>query len=249
MKSRLTPQSQINIEIDIEHLVKFYDEKEKDAPKKPASSITGIIGEDLISGLYKHYIENYKKEGKVTILQGNPKNGKWLDRWMVQENESQIICYQTEIKNWSAHSLGGVSFHNLNDAEIKKKAINIFNDTFQNGDLKDPSVGKVLNDMKDKNIIEEYGVERIRPLVCFWMPICKDGEELNPFFEIKIEVNSKNNTGRFTVLSFFSASIYLRALLNEKKYSDKKNIISIEAPNIYERLNHLNNLVNIPNKK
>jgi hypothetical protein len=95
---------------NIEELIKFYDLKGENS--KNASSVTGLIGEDLITGIFKHYLESKSPKPKVNVLIENPKekNGRWLDRWIIQENGNENICYQTEIKNWSAHSLGGVNF-------------------------------------------------------------------------------------------------------------------------------------------
>jgi hypothetical protein len=236
------------VKIYIEELISFYDEKRPKEAKKPASSITGIIGEDLIAGLFKHYIEQEdKKNGEAKILSLNPKNGKWLDRWIIKSNEHGKICYQTEIKNWSAHSFNGKSFHDLSEIQVKEQATEIFNDLFQFGDLKDPSVGKVLHEMKGKTISDYFDCIEHRPLVCFWMPICKPNCQLVPFFEVEIIENSKYNEGNFKTLAFFSASIYLRTLLKEKKYIEVENkkTILIEAPNISERLKRLNALVNL----
>ena len=243
---KLEIQLNKKIKINIKKLIEFYDVKE-DGITKPASSITGIIGEDLIAGLFKHYQEEYLKEKiSIQVLTNIPKKGKWLDRWIIQIIDNCKIAYQTEIKNWSAHSLGGVNFKelNLNDSKFKLKAEEIFSNTFKEDKFCDKSVGKVLNYMNDTLIEKEFGKENIKPLVYFWMPICEKNEPLKPFFTIKLDNQSiEDNSGRFKEVSFFSASIYLRKLLEENKHIN--NEISIEAPNIFERIDQLNSLVPI----
>ena len=67
---------------NIDELIKFYDLKGEN--HKHASSVTGLIGEDLITGIFKHYLESKSPKPKVNVLTENPKekNGRWLDRWM-----------------------------------------------------------------------------------------------------------------------------------------------------------------------
>ncbi len=98
------------IEFDIEKLIEFYDVKDSNKVK-PASSITAVIGEDLVAGLFKHFLLSKNNNESVRIIEkikAAGKKGKMLDRWIVLASEDgKSILYQTEIKNWSAHSLGG----------------------------------------------------------------------------------------------------------------------------------------------
>jgi len=259
------------IKIDVIEVIKFYDEKEFDENnkevKKPASSISGMIGEDLIAGIFKDFLENidpslkktdYLNNNKVTILDTTikaiGKNGKMLDRWILLNNEQNNIAFQTEIKNWSVHSLGGKSF-----PKIEKNGKDPFSDIlelskinfektwkedkFGRGGFIDKSVGKVLLKMKEEEIIKGY---KIKPLICFWMPICSKeiatSDDILPFFKKNcsndIEINPFKNEGEFDTVYFFSASIYLRYLIKKKKFE-----IEIMSNNIQNRIEYLNKLI------
>jgi hypothetical protein len=273
------------IKINIKNLIKFYDQKEN-GKTKPASSISGLIGEDLVAGLFKHYLENSSKNSnfykpdvfdnndEIKVIDGKIKakgtTGKMLDRWIVHKN----IAYQTEIKNWSAHSLGGYDLSSKDDKEfliydkVKEIGEKNFNNTWglnpnneSEGGFKDNSVGKVLLKMES----DEFTIEKeyeLRALVCFWMPIYdkRVHDMPQPFFKkntsktrfLSGEKNKKGedifynsiltdkNNGEFNEVYFFSASIYLRYLLEQN--FDKESI-EITSKNIFPRVKHLFNLL------
>lgn len=225
---------------NIDELIKFYDLKGEN--HKHASSVTGLIGEDLITGIFKHYLESQNSNVNVTILPDNPKEekGRWLDRWIVQEIGTKNICFQTEIKNWSAHSLGGVHFEydpnnplNFETSDSDK----IFDKTWddQKFEFKDAAVNKVLKQMKSNAELDSIPNKTIEPLVCFWMPITKSSVK-EPIIELKIS-NTNTNFDRVTI---FSSSIYLRQLRR-----DGKTKIEIESGQIATRMERLNNLFSI----
>ncbi len=74
-----------------------------------------LLGEVLAVAAFKMYIES-DGTTKLKELEGipkeaspagiNPRSKKKLDRWLKASN-GQVILYQTEIKNWTAKSLGG----------------------------------------------------------------------------------------------------------------------------------------------
>jgi hypothetical protein len=224
----------LTTKIKISEIIELYDLQNKENSKH-ISSITGLIGEDLLSGLLKHYLCRNENGVDVIIHESvTPKqigkNGKMLDRWILKLKDGKPeVCFQTEIKNWSSHSLSGVKF-NLNtenpyDFEIGESD-KIFNKIWDknNGELLDPSVGKVLFEMNNKP--NDFNV-KVQPLVCFWMPITNNSN-IQPFFTINHEnINKKG----FDNLSFFSGSIYLRTLLK-----DKIEEIEIEMPNVIKRM-------------
>jgi hypothetical protein len=225
---------------NIDELIKFYDLKGENS--KHASSVTGLIGEDLITGIFKHYLERSSINSKVNVLPENPKEkkGRWLDRWIIQENGSINICYQTEIKNWSAHSLGGVHFEydpnkplDFKTSDSDKIFNKIWDDTKM--EFKDAAVNKVLKQMKSNAELDTLPSKIIEPLVCFWMPITKSSVK-DPIIELKI---SNTNTN-FDKVTIFSSSIYLRQLR-----SSGINTIEIESVQIAIRMGKLNNLFSI----
>ncbi len=246
------------VTIDIVKLIEFYDQKDLQN-KKPASSISGIIGEDLIAGLFKHYLENNSNEnnGEVIIFEDSikafGKNGKMLDRWILHHKKNEKkIAYQTEIKNWSVHSLGGKTFDNLDLKNPLKNIVKIAQENFDKNCKEDElgkigfindSVGKVLLKMKSDERIDDSYI--IKPLVCFWMPICSNNN-LKPFFtkdcSSDININPFYYHGNFDNVSFFSASIYLRELI---LMNPGVNNLSIEiySTNIKQRLDILQSLI------
>jgi hypothetical protein len=219
--------------INIEEVIKLYDTQNKDNSKH-ISSITGLIGEDLISGLFKKYLMDQEGIDVEIYPSCTPKQqgktGKMLDRWiLISKFGKPEICYQTEIKNWSSHSLSGVKFDFIPNNPLyfdTNKSNEIFNKIWDNnlGEIIHPSVNKVLYEMNNKPSEVELIPE---PLVCFWMPITFKGVK-KPFFNL----NHPNITKKgFKGISFFSGSIYLRSLLDSNI-----NEIEIEMPNLIKRM-------------
>jgi hypothetical protein len=228
--------------INISEIIELYDMQNRENSKH-ISSITGLIGEDLLSGLLKHYLcrnedgVDVKIDESVTPKQKG-KNGKMLDRWILTSKLGVADkCYQTEIKNWSSHSLSGVKFDFNPELPLDfdtNKSDEIFNKIWDNnaGEILHPSVNKVLYEMHNKPSEIELNPE---PLVCFWMPITFKGIK-KPFFNL----NHQNITKKgFKGVSFFSGSIYLRSLL----HSDI-NEIEIEMPNVIKRMSLITPLFN-----
>jgi hypothetical protein len=225
---------------NIDELIKFYDLKGENS--KHASSVTGLIGEDLITGIFKHYLESKSPNSKVNVLTENPKekNGRWLDRWIIQENGNENICYQTEIKNWSAHSLGGVHFEYDPSNPLDFKTLDsdkIFNKIWDDAkmEFKDAAVNKVLKQMKSNAELDSLPSKIIEPLVCFWMPITRSSVK-DPI----IELNISNANTNFNTVTIFSSSIYLRKLRSGGIIT-----IEIESGQIAARMDKLNNLFSI----
>ena len=225
------------VTLKIEDLIRFYDEKDKNISHQ-VSSITGIIGEDLGAGLVKHYFDNQNRT--TEIIDEHPKQGgktgKWLDRWIKVKNihDNNFTYYQTEIKNWSSHSIGGKKIPlNAQTEELKAFAIASYNGQWDSNKntLKHEKVVKVLSRMKSHSQIIEK--DTIKPLIVFWFPLHDKENDFNQaLFEVKC------NSGTFTHVTFFSMSIYLRKLLN-----DNITEIQIEAPNIEIRKRILDEMI------
>ena len=228
------------IRIDIEKIIKFYDEQDRSVSNH-VSSITGVIGEDLGAGLIKHYFDS--KNRNCIIFNDSPtegfKKGKWLDRWLKVKNtdNDNFIFFQTEIKNWSSHSIGGKKIDiNADEQDLIRYAKSRFNEqwnTFENT-LKHDYVAKVLKPMKNHSKITQG--DTVKPLICFWYPIRNETEinEIESLFEIDCKSSA------FNQITFFSMSLYLRILLMEGHTS-----IEIEAPNIESRINLINGIISL----
>jgi hypothetical protein len=174
-------------------------------------------------------LENIE-HAKVNIYHNQPNTGKQkgprLDRWIKAKCATKEILYQVEIKNWSAHALGGQALKlNASLEEIQKVNSKYWSSIWdkKNKKFKYNEVGKVSIPMhlptgEPSDII-------IRPLVIFWFPI-KNEKGDSCFFEVE------SNYEHFKVISIFSISTYLRQL--------KDDIIEISMPNTIARLNWLN---------
>ena len=176
---------------------------------------------------------------ELVIIDDHPKQGsktgKWLDRWIKIKNiqDNNFTYYQTEIKNWSSHSIGGLKILlNAQLEELKLFALAKFNDQWDSKKktLKHEKVLKVLNKMKPYIQIMENDI--IQPLIIFWFPL---HDEEHDFNQTLFEVECQSET--FKSVSFFSMSIYLRQLINNNITE-----IQIEAPNIEIRRSILNDM-------
>ena len=224
------------IKLNIEKVLRFYDEKNAN-DRRQVSAITGVVGEDLAAGLIKHYFES--KQGIVTVLDNHPsehkdterRKAKQLDRWIKVVSNSETIFYQTEIKNWSSHSLGGQKLSlNCSHQELIAYANKRFDEQWDcdSKTLRHHYVSKVLKQMKNINGIN--GDEKIHPLICYWFPIFpKTQHNPVPFF-------SESCISFFPTVYFFSMSIYLRQLLKTQQQ------IEIETPHIELRLKKINEM-------
>ncbi len=100
----------------VKELLHFFDEK-PDWSRGQATSVVGVIGEDLNTACFQSYLESTGGSAKVltdtksskplSVTTGKQK-GPRLDRWMdVNWPDGSSTVFQTEIKNWSAHAIGG----------------------------------------------------------------------------------------------------------------------------------------------
>ena len=100
------------LSVDVDKILHFFDEPQKQ-DRTHATSIVAVAGEDLGAGLLKHYLES-QQGAAVDILPQRPTTGKRegprLDRWIEVTwpgPPKKTKLFQTEIKNWSAHAIGG----------------------------------------------------------------------------------------------------------------------------------------------
>ena len=192
--------------IDLKQLVEFFDEKPKDS-EGHATAISSVLGEDLGAFLIQHYLNQNSIKAEILdspCTQGT-KSGVRLDKWILAEEQNNKILYQVEIKNWSAHAIGGKKLSSTADAiTLKNYKIDRWNNQFfQNNLPNKKQTLKVLTKMKSP--IESC---EIRPLLCFWDALHKEGKN-EPFFWFDIEHDT------FSKLWVFSMSSYVRNIRNE----------------------------------
>ena len=199
------------IEIDIIKILEFYDE-EVPSSLHHATAINAVAGEDMGAGLILHYLNQNNVSAKVLPekCSQRTKKGVRLDRWILAIKNGKRVYYQTEIKNWSAHAIGGkVLKINAEPEEIAKYKINRWNHFWDGKTLRAKEARKVLTPMKP---IEDKS--KIEPLICFWDSMHPSGKN-EPFFSVPIIDEN------FSRLWVFSMSAHLRNVLS----SGKKKII------------------------
>jgi hypothetical protein len=136
--------------------------------------------------------------------------GHRLDKWLVQKKPDGMLLYQVEIKNWSAHSIGGIRaakewcdlpLSSDKWTEYRKK---VWGRRFRPDDvLRDPEARKVLTPMKPPS---EFEQAVIKPVICFWEGMHPKGES-DVFFDVPV-------TGeKFDKLFVFSMSNFVHQLI------------------------------------
>jgi len=201
-----------------------------------ASSIIGLIGEDLNAAVFKYYSSNEVEILTDKLTQGG-RRGKWLDRWIADHDKK--ILYQCEIKNWAGASLGGRTVPLDASPELQKEVaeynLNKILADFTPEREHPTGLTKVLLPMQAPQGFESYAV---RPMLILWMLMTNDISHMNPYFRIKTQAISET----FSEIDVFSVSLYLRQLLAQ-------NITSIEldTPHIDERMRLLRGFLNVNN--
>jgi hypothetical protein len=208
-----------------EALIKFYDEPSSWSSEivgrgSHVSAITGLIGEDLIIALLRHYWKAQKFDSNILGYQCNQgtKKGKRLDAWLLYDNST---LFQVEIKNWSGHSLSGYDLaSNAHANNLKAFATKRWKYYFEGAAGLPREIEKVLISMSTP---AEHRTKETKKLICFWAYIV-DGNG-KPYSVKKLDNDE---------IHVFSASAYLRSLSDE--------FIELEMPRAKARLSLLNGL-------
>jgi len=166
----LTPQVVVNVE----QVLKFFDEKPS-YTGNPATAIVAVLGEDLAAATLRHCLlangatsVNVRTE---TVGTGRRK-GPRLDRWIEADlKDDRRVLFQTEIKNWSAWAIRGITI----PVNAPAKALNDYKDAYwkrrwdsHGRTFRSPDVAKVLVHMKPP---PDCDGREILPLIIFWNPI------------------------------------------------------------------------------
>ncbi len=214
------------MKIHVKRVLNFFDE----IPPESSRHVTGVVsvaGEDLGAGLFKCYLEKSVK-AKVHVLQKTPtigkKKGRRLDRWItVQWPDGTKKLFQTEIKNWSAHAIGGKRLLiKATKDQIKSFALDSWGRHWNNNRNypKGKNVRKVLIRMRrPAEIPLSY---RVAPLVIMWVVLHPKGSSECLFSH---KVNSKSG---FKKIWYFSMSSYLRMI--------SKKTIDLDMPDMTKRM-------------
>ncbi len=166
--------------IDVEGVLRFFDERPSES-REHATAIVAVAGEDLGVGLFCHYLQARKLraeplEGPCTT---GKKRGSRLDRWVRVSGEAGKTLYQVEVKNWSAHAIGGVSLQiDASPEQVAKYKIRRWQDAWDgaSGAFSHPDLEKVLEQMRPPEPCDLQ-----EPLVCYWSAMHPTGDE-DPLF-------------------------------------------------------------------
>lgn len=224
----MAPSSMVTIRV--EELLHFFDEK-PDWSHGHATSIVGVVGEDMNTACFQHYLESTGASARVFSVPNSDtplpvttgkRKGPRLDRWIgVNWLDGRSTAFQTEIKNWSAHAIGGksllVTAGRDEVADYKQKRWERhWNERLST--LQSPLTAKVLVRMKPPDGVDE---NKIRPLLMFWEAIGPKEQCDKHLFSVEAcksrfpfrKPDSWTEFCKASELWVFSVSSYLRSIL------------------------------------
>jgi hypothetical protein len=209
------------VEIDVLSLLQFFDEAVP-ASRYHATAVVAVAGEDMGVGLIAHYL---RQQGlTVEVLPGpctqGTHRGVRLDRWIRTIHDGNAIYYQVEIKNWSAHAIGGKALKaNALPNELAAHKIERWSREWDGSTFRKSGARKVLTPMKPPK-----PNSKVEPLIVYWDAMHPSGER-EPFFFVPLE------NPAFSRVWIFSMSTYLRELL-----SSGISKVMLEMPDTVQRV-------------
>jgi len=256
MPSPKSSRKNHKFKLEISKLLDFYDVRRTpdEDTGSPITAITSLIGEDLVLGLLELH---FKESGRALQCPVERKcttgetTGPRLDGW-IRTKKGDV--FQTEVKNWCASAIGGVSV----DGELEPRsarrnqrrrytwfeAAESNRERYLNHKDVAAKVWKVLVPMKPP---EDWPRRNAKPLLAFWSPVAPPGakkeKDLKPFFQVKTsefraiigKSGLKLPKKRFSTVWIFSASNYLRSL-------KRRETIEIPMQRVQGRLEELRKL-------
>ena len=213
--------------LHLNELLNFYDYKVSSSIGH-ASAVNAVLGEDLAIALLIHYLKGVGLEVVALdeVCTQGTQRGNRLDKWIAVKSATESVIYQVEIKNWSAHSIGGKSVKLDSDEDYMrefrtKRWLHQFNVVKQV-----PSQKQSLKVLTKMRVPSAYSTYKHEALLCFWEPLHPNGD-LEAFFEVDVKSES------FKKLKVFSMSNYVSELL---KTTDQ---IEVEMNDADERIEWL----------
>ena len=218
--------------LHLRKLLDFYDHK-VETSRGHASAISAVLGEDLGVTLLCHYFE---KQGlKINALPETcatgQKKGPRLDKWIAVNSELESVIYQVEIKNWSAHSIGGTTIRQgMTSDELIAYRKDRWGRQFKTIDaVHTPSQDGTKKVLTKMSVPSSYRNSQHRALLCFWEGLHPEGKD-EPFF--KVNVSNEN----FDQLYLFSMSNYIWQLL---EHTETLEVTMTDTDNRIDWLNQM----------
>jgi hypothetical protein len=223
------------LQVNVRGLLEFFDERVKGS-QRHATAIVSVCGEDLGCGLLKHYFEARDASVKVDVRPEPCTTGKQkgprLDRWVRVTGASELgapdVLLQVEVKNWSAHAIGGRALRvDAAPEEIADYKKERWTKEWGDAGIKTPGLMKVVERMDPPPQLPHLHVET---MACMWTALHPTGaaECLFPWPLPDVQ------RGPFDKVWFFSMSGYLRSV--------RQDYIGIAMPNTVSRMRWLHQL-------
>lgn len=253
------------LELSVEKIVHFFDE-DVDG-RQHASSIKAIVGEELAFACMMKYFEDNgmcatllvdKSNNRIACTTGARK-GFQLDGWLKVCSKRETFFYQTEVKSWSFHGIGGkdrqlplVALVGAKDREVKVANLEMYRGALNGEGKRDYDlVRKVLFKMRVPNgYANVTAMSSPKPMLCIWEAVCDTGDHVGiPLFPMKVKRfkfakrfrdDVQLEGGDFPEVHIFSVSNYLRSKLAGKEAA---KTIRLHLPKIAERQRILKGLL------
>ena len=249
-----------SMKVNVRETLTFFDEKPPWSIRQ-ATAIVGVLGEDLSAAVMRHCLLEAKGASNVCVrsepVSTGGRSGPHLDRWIEADlSDEEPVLFQTEIKSWSAHAIGGktLQLEALPD-EVEKYRRRQWENLWdaERRTLGRADVAKVLVHMKPPPDTEG---RKVLPLLIFWTAM-NPGDQPDVKKRVPgghlFSISEPTCDFRFTVpptwpepdkrgfpeLWVFSVSSYLRSL------KDEVAEIELEMPNAASRMRSLNRLVQL----
>lgn len=186
------------LELDIIAALRFFDGAVPGS-RGHATAIVAVAGEEMGIGLLASYFRQQGATPEVLpgpITQGTRK-GVRLDRWLRVTRNREVTYYQTEIKNWSAHAIGGRPLGvEATPAELTDYKIERWNREWDGRTFRKRQVLKVLTPMRPPT-----HNAHVEPMVCYWDAMHPSGAP-EPLFSIPLHDQHFSRVWVFSMSAF-----------------------------------------------
>ena len=243
---------------DKKRKTKQASEDERDAGS-PITAITGLIGEDLLLGLFDHYLQD-KTAGdgifwdpKLMYKCKGPGNkGSRLDAWIKTKNGK---LYQAEAKNWGASAIGGVAVADdcettAEETKRKRKTYTWLEAAAHNRKRylthKD-AIGPVWKVLVKTEMPDKFSDNKPEHLLLFWSPVASSDDstkdKLEPFFSVKTDdFKDAINKTKLKLPTPIATQVYIFSASNYLRLKGTPSDLNICMPRVRERLKELRRL-------
>ncbi|MBX7235005.1 MAG: hypothetical protein K1X65_11505 [Caldilineales bacterium] len=185
--------------IDRVAVLSFYDDPGPDENGTHATAINAVVGEEMGLALLIHCLHRRGVEAQIlnAPCTTGQRRGHRLDGWVITPG----VLYQVEVKNWSAHSLGGRRFPiGASETDSRRHRRMVWSEYWNGSTFTDSPAAKVIEPMRSP--LKGIPVE---PLIVFWVSLHPEGKP-EPLFQVPLLDKA------FDRVHIFSMSSYLRSL-------------------------------------